>query len=211
MHRFYNPVRGNVSWNTLPVALDDIERIEVTRGPNAATYGMNAFQAVINIITRHAAASQGWHTALTVGEKNLREQTMRYGGSHGDLRYRMTLLNRGDTGLDSLSDTTRDSFVSLRGDYRLNTQDELTAQLGLTSSSMGEGEAGLKTYPPHDTRSRNSFAQLVWRRTFDTEWRVQAYHLQGRINDRYTLTGADLIYPIPVDRGVEASRDSIEL
>lgn len=209
----YNPMRGSVSWNTLPVALDDIERIEVTRGPNAATYGMNAFQAVINIITRHAAASQGWHVALTAGEKSLREQTLRYGGSHGDLRYRMTLLNRGDTGLDSLSDTTRDSFVSLRGDYRLNTQDELTAQLGWATSSMGEGEAGLKTYPPHDTRSRNGFAQLVWRRTLDTdtEWRVQAYHLQGRIDDRYTLTGTDPIYPIPVDRGVETSRDSIEL
>ena len=48
----YDPLLGGVNWYNIPIVLDDIERIEVTRGPNASTYGSNSFQAVINIITR---------------------------------------------------------------------------------------------------------------------------------------------------------------
>ena len=47
----YDPLLGGVNWYNIPIAIDDIERIEVTRGPNASTYGSNSFQAVINIIT----------------------------------------------------------------------------------------------------------------------------------------------------------------
>lgn len=42
-----------VSWEDLPVAVQDIQRIEVVRGPAATSYGTNAYQAVINIITRY--------------------------------------------------------------------------------------------------------------------------------------------------------------
>ena len=45
---------GGIDWNTLPVNMDDIERIEVLRGSNSAAYGANAFLGVANIITRSA-------------------------------------------------------------------------------------------------------------------------------------------------------------
>ncbi|MDE2585018.1 MAG: TonB-dependent receptor plug domain-containing protein, partial [Betaproteobacteria bacterium] len=48
----YTPLFGGPIWSTLPIALDDIERIEVSRGPNSVTYGANSFLGVINIITR---------------------------------------------------------------------------------------------------------------------------------------------------------------
>ena len=51
----YEPMSGGVNWNMLPINIEDIQRIEVTRGPNASSYGSNSFLAVINIITRHAA------------------------------------------------------------------------------------------------------------------------------------------------------------
>ncbi|MGM0680189.1 MAG: TonB-dependent receptor plug domain-containing protein, partial [Pseudomonadota bacterium] len=47
----YTPILGGVPWVDLPITLDDIERIEVVRGPNAASYGSNSFMGVINIIT----------------------------------------------------------------------------------------------------------------------------------------------------------------
>jgi len=48
----YSPLNGGVIWEHLPVQLQDIERIEIVRGPNAALYGSNSGTGVINIITR---------------------------------------------------------------------------------------------------------------------------------------------------------------
>ncbi|HEX4048349.1 MAG TPA: TonB-dependent receptor plug domain-containing protein, partial [Elusimicrobiota bacterium] len=48
----YSPLDGGVLWDQLPVQIQDIERIEIVRGPNAALYGPNAGLGVINIITR---------------------------------------------------------------------------------------------------------------------------------------------------------------
>jgi iron complex outermembrane receptor protein len=48
----YNYFNGGTFWETLPVDLNDVERIEVVRGPAAALYGPNAVSGVINIITR---------------------------------------------------------------------------------------------------------------------------------------------------------------
>ena len=48
----YSPLCGGVKWSELPLAIADIERIEITRVPNAASYNANAFQGTINIITQ---------------------------------------------------------------------------------------------------------------------------------------------------------------
>lgn len=48
----YSPLTGGVIWQRIPVQIQDIERIEIVRGPNAALYGSNAGLGVINIITR---------------------------------------------------------------------------------------------------------------------------------------------------------------
>src|SRR5450432_2364771 len=50
----YNYLRGGTFWETLPVDINDVEKIEVVRGPAAALYGPNAVNGVINIITRQA-------------------------------------------------------------------------------------------------------------------------------------------------------------
>jgi len=50
----YNYLRGGTFWETLPIDLNDVEKIEVVRGPAAALYGPNAVNGVINIITRQA-------------------------------------------------------------------------------------------------------------------------------------------------------------
>lgn len=55
----YNYFQGGTFWETLPVSIYDVERIEVVRGPAAALYGPNAATGVINIITRRPE-KQGW-------------------------------------------------------------------------------------------------------------------------------------------------------
>lgn len=54
----YRAGLATVDWSDIPVALEDIERIEVFRGPNTVSYGANALMAVVNIITRKPADSQ---------------------------------------------------------------------------------------------------------------------------------------------------------
>ncbi len=61
----YSPFLGGVYWQSLPVQMQDIERIEIVRGPNAVLYGSNAGLGVINIITRQPSASKSIEVAAT--------------------------------------------------------------------------------------------------------------------------------------------------
>ena len=60
----YTPLLGGVNWDTQDVPLEDIDRIEVIRGPGATLWGANAVNGVINIVTKKAADTQG---ALVTG------------------------------------------------------------------------------------------------------------------------------------------------
>ncbi|MGB6667020.1 MAG: TonB-dependent receptor plug domain-containing protein, partial [Candidatus Acidiferrum sp.] len=55
----YTPLFGGVNWDTQDVPLEDIERIEVIRGPGGTVWGANAVDGVIDIITKRAAETQG--------------------------------------------------------------------------------------------------------------------------------------------------------
>ncbi|ACF14105.1 TonB-dependent receptor plug [Chloroherpeton thalassium ATCC 35110] len=57
----YNPLFGGTLWDLLPVSIDDVEKIEVVRGPASALYGPNAAAGVINIITKKPNLDAGWH------------------------------------------------------------------------------------------------------------------------------------------------------
>ncbi len=48
----YNHFHGGTFWETLPIGIEDIDRIELVKGPNSALYGPNAVAGVINIITK---------------------------------------------------------------------------------------------------------------------------------------------------------------
>jgi iron complex outermembrane receptor protein len=48
----FNLADASVDWNLIPVSLEDIDRIELVRGPGSALYGENAFFGIINIITK---------------------------------------------------------------------------------------------------------------------------------------------------------------
>ncbi|UCD58022.1 MAG: TonB-dependent receptor [Candidatus Hydrogenedentota bacterium] len=59
---------GIVAWDNLPVVLEEIDRIEIIRGPGSALYGANAFSGVINIITKTPEQAEGTTLSATVGE-----------------------------------------------------------------------------------------------------------------------------------------------
>ncbi len=67
-----SPLWGNVILEQ-PAAADDVERIEVVRGPNGAAYGVNAFQGVVNIITRAPSTESGRALVFRAGRNGFRD------------------------------------------------------------------------------------------------------------------------------------------
>jgi iron complex outermembrane recepter protein len=80
----YNPLFAGVYWDAVVYPLDDIERIEVIRGPGTSMWGANAVNGVINIITKSARDTKGG--VLTAGAGNMERGfgSLRYGGKIGD-------------------------------------------------------------------------------------------------------------------------------
>ena len=191
----YSAAFGAVQWQELPLSIDDIERIEVVRGPNAATFGSNAFFAVINIITKEAVQVPGTFASLQVGEHGMAGLTLRHGGGTGNLSYRLTFSaqNRDRFEQDTfdgnspqplkLFEETRTYLVNGRADYRLSASDEVSAQFGL---AIGDWQSGRLQDPPdpeHLLEPRqqdvsNAYVQLKFRRVLsvDDEWSLQFYH-----------------------------------
>ena len=75
----YRPALAQVDWVDIPVALEDIERIEVFRGPNTVSYGANALLGVINIITRTPGDSLGTRLTYTSGKRGIQDWYARQG------------------------------------------------------------------------------------------------------------------------------------
>jgi iron complex outermembrane recepter protein len=75
----YSPLFSGVFWNTLDYVLEDIERIEVIRGPGAVLWGANAVNGVVNIITRSAHETTGGYASLSAGTESNGIAEFRYG------------------------------------------------------------------------------------------------------------------------------------
>ena len=84
----YSPLFTGVFWNTLDYVLEDIDRIEVIRGPGAALWGANAVNGVVNVITRHTRDSAGAYVNLSAGSEDRAIAEVRYGGTTGGTSWR---------------------------------------------------------------------------------------------------------------------------
>ncbi|OFZ71168.1 MAG: hypothetical protein A2Z01_10125, partial [Betaproteobacteria bacterium RBG_16_58_11] len=181
----YTPLFGQVPWTSLPLELDDIERIEVVRGPNAASFGANSFLGVVNIITRHAAEDAGALLSLSNGGNGVGDVTARHGGKAGAFDYRLTAGYHNDDGFANRPDSKRLSTLTGRADRRLNATDSLQLQGG---ASLGVQEHGYVPNPvdtPRDQDVSNYFMQLRWQRVSapDDEMSVQLYHTAMRTRE----------------------------
>src|SRR6202047_3569588 len=119
----YTPLFGGVYWDTVDVPLDDIERIEVIRGPGGTVWGANAVNGVINIITKSAEETQG---GLVTGGGGVQAQgfgTVQYGGKiNEDNKYRIfTKYASNDHFPDLNGQDGNDSWHLLHGGFRVDS------------------------------------------------------------------------------------------
>lgn len=130
----YTPLYGGVFWDVQNYPIEDIDRIEIIRGPGATMWGANAVNGVINIITKSAKETQGG--LLEVGGGNYEQGfgTFRYGGRIGENTYYRAYVdgyNRDGMRLSSGGDAGGDrqfGQAGFRVDSNLDEDDLLTVQ-----------------------------------------------------------------------------------
>ncbi|HEX5278236.1 MAG TPA: TonB-dependent receptor [Fluviicoccus sp.] len=109
----YQPSLAYVDWIGFPVELEDIDRIEVIRGPNAAAYGANSFLGVVNIVTRHPADLARVRAYARTGGDGIRDSFAGVAGSAGQVSGQLSVSQRNDHGYSHLLDRNGNST----GDY----------------------------------------------------------------------------------------------
>jgi iron complex outermembrane receptor protein len=173
----YLPSVGGVRWDTLPLAMADIDRIEVVRGPDAASYGANAYTGIINIITRHPAEVEGRTLSATWGAWNDQEYLFRWAGGESN-KHRITLGWRQNDGFELLNDSLRAPMLNYYGDFDMGPGQGMSLQLGYVGGTRSAGSLDDLTSQPHDERINSHFLQLDYQRDLGDgqELLAKAYH-----------------------------------
>ena len=117
----YSPVFSGVFWELGMPLLDDIERIEVIRGPGATIWGANAVLGVINIITRNSQDTHGTRVTAGAGSSDRAFGSVTTGGSIGSTNYRGYFGGYDNEPLRTASGARADDGLStVQGGFRLD-------------------------------------------------------------------------------------------
>lgn len=186
----YNPVFSGVSWNVQDTMMEDIERIEVIRGPGAAMWGVNAVNGVINIITKKTKDTLGNLVVAGAGNQERGFAGFRHGGKVGDdggYRLYAKGFSRdatiGPAG-QKQNDTWKAGRVGFRMDRSISSDNRLTLQGDAYRQTTGITMFPLTVLPPFNTTfqadDRWSGANLLarWEGNLSkgAEFTLQAYY-----------------------------------
>ncbi len=207
----YSPVFGGVDWTNLPLAMDDIEYIEVIRGPNSASYGSNSFLSIINIVTQHASETTGVFARANRGSDGIKDLYARYGKTHGDFDYRITAGVTNDHGFSTRDDDRRMKIARFRGDYQINARDSLLLQTGLTRGIRQIDSNKLSAV--EDRKVHINFEQIRWQRQISNNESIslQFFHTQEDIDQIFDVIIAPLGAHVVLDSSTSSNRIDLEL
>lgn len=207
-----NPVTGDVDWQSLPVRLDDIERIEVVRGPNQASYGAAAFNGVVNIITRLPGDEDGGLLSIARGEHGFADNYLRLSRRGERFDWRISASSRT---ANPFEDQARPGYYraetnsrrTLRAElaFRPGVDQELLIDLGLANGKDEVGSVSDPVEEPYRTRKiDNTFVQLAWRRNYapGSESTLRYYHYEHDKQEPFPYPGVNL--------DVKTRRDDLE-
>ena len=202
----YMPVFSTVLWEDLGVALEDVDHIEIVRGPSASSHGSNAFLGAVNIVTREPLQDHGLNAGLTWGSRGTRNSRFRFNDQLGPLSYRLSLGSRHNAGFPNIPKSDVGNVgdgqelyqATFRGALTPTLVDVLDINVGFVRDRLGLGDSD---HPDEfvGTRFYSGYQSLQWRRTFNDgdELGAHFYHNSYRARgsaDRgliSTLLGVD--------------------
>src|SRR5580704_10825537 len=187
----YTPLFAGTNWDVQNVMIEDIDRIEVIRGPGGTIWGPNAVDGVINIITKSAKDTQG--TLVSAGGGNVEQGFVnaRYGGGNGgDLSYRVYGMGA-TVGPEAHPpgqnfDDWRNVQGGFRVDWQKNARDSFALQGDIYHEITGQSVGATSYAPPYS-------------QTIDANARLNGGNILGRWK-RVLSDGNDIQLQVYYDR-----------
>jgi iron complex outermembrane recepter protein len=185
----YDLFFGGVIWDVQDLILEDVERIEVIRGPGATIWGSNAVNGVINIITKNSKDTQGVLLQGGAGNHELGYTNGRVGGNiNEDMHYRVygRWFERGPEflpGGGDAPDAWRQERSGFRMDYNASRSDAMTLQGDYYNGKSVTLTPNTIPTPPFVVQSNSGHVTgenilYRWKHTVDddTDWTFQTYY-----------------------------------
>ncbi len=186
----YSPLFSGVYWDTQDMLLDDVDRIEVIRGPGSSLWGANAVNGIINIITKHSAATTGSLATAAVGSKDHGSFGVRYGGSLSQGSYYRAYAKyfNDEESADADGTASGDYWKAVRAGFRadsnLSNRDSLSFQADIYKGEAGEPLALPSLTAPYvqnviDRATMKGFNAVGrWQRRYSarSDFQLQAYY-----------------------------------
>lgn len=189
----YNTLFNGTYWEVQNTNMDDIDRIEVIRGPGGTIWGPNAVNGVINVITKDSKVTQGILASAGGGNEDQGFANLRYGGGNGsDFTYRvygMAFTLSPEYHLDHANfDDWRDVQAGFRMDWNEHNRDSFTLQGDIYDEAAGERVQAVSYTPPYqqnlDGNASLSGGNILgrWKRTMGDGDDVQVQIYYDRTN-----------------------------
>lgn len=159
----YVDMQGGLFWKNLPVTLPEIKRIEVLKGPAAVVYGFNAFDGVINIITKSPEEMKGTTLQFGGGELGTISSAAVHAGRQGKFGYRLSVghdQNEQWRNHDALA--FRTNKFQVQSDYALTGDSRLRVGGGIADANRLDGPVFNLQTP--STPVTQSFADVAYER-----------------------------------------------
>ncbi|MDR4493353.1 MAG: TonB-dependent receptor [Nitrospirales bacterium] len=159
----YEDIQGQAWWKNIPVTLPEIKRIEVLKGPASVLYGFNAFDGVVNIITKSPEEMKGVTAQVGGGEFDTISSAAVYANTIKDWGYRLSVgydqTNKWDD-RDALG--FRQYRINSQFKYKMANQSSLTFSGGLTDANRIFGP--IIDFLQTDTKLKNGYASAFYER-----------------------------------------------
>jgi len=159
----YGDIQGTVFWKAIPVTLPEIKRIEVLIGPASVLYGFNAFDGIINIITKSPEEMKGTTLQFGGGEFGTISSAAIQAGTVGKFGYRLSAghdQNQQWRNRDALA--FRDNKFNLQTEYALTSDSKLLVSGGLVDVNRFDGV--ITEVVAESTRLSQGYADVAYER-----------------------------------------------
>jgi len=216
----YTPIHSGVYWDMHDIPLEDVERIEVIRGPGASLWGANAVNGIISIVTAPASATRGGFVALATGTDERGVGTVRYAGQLGArAHYRVTARyfdhdRFQNAGGGEAFDAWYNNRGAVRVDWQASPADAVTLHAGLVDGQLEQAGTPVTTLDPPTTQLRMTrtpvsagHVQVRWERSLpdNAHATLQVYYdryerLEEALDEAVRTADVDFMHRLPRGR-----------